>query len=799
MNVSPLIGLLGLRWGELLISLIITLVPCGLFIALMVVMAIKAVRQKTASQSPAASPEPPHQTKPACPQCGAEIQPGAPGNLCPRCLMRAGFGTQYGYPDAQAKSPPKAPSELAPFFPNLEILEVLGQGGMGTVYKARQPQLDRYVALKILAPELSRDPAFAERFSREAKAMARLNHPNIVAVYDSGQAGEFFFLIMEYVDGLNLWQMEQGKKRLSPEEALAIVPTICDALQYAHNEGIVHRDIKPANILIDTKGRVKIADFGLAKLVGRESMLGLTQSHATMGTPQYMAPEQIEKPLAVDHRADIYSLGVVFYEMLTGELPMGRFAPPSAKVQMDVRLDEVVLRSLEKEPERRYQQAGQVKTAVETIVSTPGGAAPSAAPNPPGAGDSAAPPLISSQPPASLAPQTAPISDAVRRRVKQPAVALMVLGVLNLVLSAGGLALLGLASLVAGVLSSTLRTKSLFVFGPWGLLILMLLSVFMIVAGRKMKEFEAYPLAIAACVLAIVFPPFDLLIIGAAIGIWGLVVLLNAEVREAFNRKRAASNKPPVSIIPGVIAALLAVLLLAAIALALLFVCERREVRNFQNQIAMSAPSVNMAPMPAPARMDPSIIDMQDGEMSVTPAQANNAISFFSNEKPFVALPDAPGKRVEAVRQIHKEGKLALLHVIADPRSGHIFFVDSLAVEIPASTADSIHPESAPVIISGEAQPGVIDFPISIAPCAYVIKTCRILPDDGKPIRYEGVVEVTGFISDNSISVRYRICKRQDPIPDLAHPPSLVSPIAPQSPVAPVAPVQPMQPELPVH
>jgi hypothetical protein len=159
---------------------------------------------------------------------------------------------------------------------------------------------------------------------------------------------------------------------LSPAEDLAIVPQICEALQYAHEEGIVHRDIKPENILLDKKGRVKIADFGLAKLLDRPAGLyTLTGAGQRMGTPHYMAPEQIEHPGRVDHRADIYSLGVVFYEMLTGELPLGRFAPPSQKVQVDVRLDKVVLHSLEKEPERRYQHASEVKTDVEVISSGP--------------------------------------------------------------------------------------------------------------------------------------------------------------------------------------------------------------------------------------------------------------------------------------------------------------------------------------------------------------------------------------------------------------------------------------------
>ena len=279
---------------------------------------------------------------------------------------------------------PPPVAEIAKLFPQLEVLEFIGKGGMGAVYKARQPALDRLVALKILPPTAAEDPGFAERFNREARALARLNHPNIVTVHDFGQAGTLHYLVMEFVDGGNLRQVERAG-RLTPEQALAIVPQICEALQFAHNEGIVHRDIKPENILLDRKGRVKITDFGIAKILGLAvEAAPLTGARDVVGTPHYMAPEQIEKPRTVDHRADIYSLGVVFYEMLTGELPLGKFAPPSRKVQVDVRLDEVVLHALEKEPDLRYQQVSQVKTAVETISDPKaGGQSPRGADAPP--------------------------------------------------------------------------------------------------------------------------------------------------------------------------------------------------------------------------------------------------------------------------------------------------------------------------------------------------------------------------------------------------------------------------------
>lgn len=314
-----------------------------------------------------------------CPQCGDRLPADVPHGVCPKCLLQLGFddldepqerGEQATLDPGGRFSTP-TPRELATHFPHLEILDLLGQGGMGAVYRARQKTLDRIVALKVLPTEVGRDPAFAERFTREAQALARLTHPNIVMVFDFGVADGYFYFLMEYVDGVNLRQALSAG-HLSPAQALSIVPQICEALQYAHDEGIVHRDIKPENVLLDKRGNVKIADFGLAKLLGSPGgKLTLTGTGQVMGTPHYMAPEQLEKPTEVDHRADIYSLGVVFYELLTGELPIGRFAPPSQKTGGSADLDQVVLRTLEKEPNLRYQHASEVKTAVQTLGAPP--------------------------------------------------------------------------------------------------------------------------------------------------------------------------------------------------------------------------------------------------------------------------------------------------------------------------------------------------------------------------------------------------------------------------------------------
>ena len=301
------------------------------------------------------------------------------------------LGTDTETGAGRAAFVPPAVEELARNFPQLEIIGLIGKGGMGAVYKARQPKLNRVVALKILPPAISNEPAFARRFTREAQALAQLNHPGIVTLYEFGEANGQFYFLMEFVDGVNLRQLLHAG-RVSAREALAIVPQICDALQYAHDQGIVHRDIKPENILLDRRGRVKVADFGLARIIGNQTdeksspkerasaTAALTDAGKVMGTPQYMSPEQIQAPGEVDHRADIYALGVVFYQMLTGELPGKRIEPPSTKVSIDVRLDEVVLRALEQKPEMRFQQVSDVKTMVERIATTPaspaGGIAP---------------------------------------------------------------------------------------------------------------------------------------------------------------------------------------------------------------------------------------------------------------------------------------------------------------------------------------------------------------------------------------------------------------------------------------
>jgi hypothetical protein len=270
--------------------------------------------------------------------------------------MSAGNGAEW--------TPPTV-AEVAHLFPNYEVLAMIGHGGMGAVYKAKQVALDRMVAIKLLPLEISIDKDFADRFVREARAMAKLNHPNIIAVYDFGKTSEgHLFFVMEFVEGANLHQIIHTVG-LDPEQALSLAAQVCTALAYAHGKGVVHRDIKPANVMVDTESHVKVADFGLARLTDPNAeQWGTTMTGVVMGTPDYMAPEQ-KRGMNVDHRADIYSLGVMLYEMLCREIPQGVFDPPSHRVACDTRVDDIVMRAMAREPDRRFQHTTEMKAAVD--------------------------------------------------------------------------------------------------------------------------------------------------------------------------------------------------------------------------------------------------------------------------------------------------------------------------------------------------------------------------------------------------------------------------------------------------
>lgn len=336
-------------------------------------------------------------SKITCPSCGTVYsgQRNSPLGGCPACLMERGITAEQftesnppgtispdranpleskvlrfsGYPENTPFDPPgiaELDSELADF----EIIDLEGRGGMGAVYSAHQKSLDRIVAIKVLPKSLAETPEVKERFQREARALAQLNHSHIVTIYEMGEAGDHLYFVMEHVRGRNLSSLI-GSGELSPKESIRMVSEICDALAFAHERGIIHRDIKPENILIDEKGMVRVADFGLAKLLqdGPDPEYNLTMSQQALGTLFYMSPEQKSSPSEIDHRCDIYSLGIVLYEMLTGEVPAGHFSPPSKLVHTDPAIDSVVLRALKPRPEDRYQSISDFRNDLVACCS----------------------------------------------------------------------------------------------------------------------------------------------------------------------------------------------------------------------------------------------------------------------------------------------------------------------------------------------------------------------------------------------------------------------------------------------
>ncbi|MFH1626225.1 MAG: serine/threonine-protein kinase [Pseudomonadota bacterium] len=261
---------------------------------------------------------------------------------------------------------------------NYEIERLLGRGGMGVVYKARQISLNRVVALKILPPAFSSDPSFVKRFEREAHSIARLNHPHISQIYDIGEEDGVHFFSMEYIKGKTLEDLLKEEGFLDVERAIEIIAQAAEALQFAHEKDVVHRDIKPSNIMIDSMGRVKVMDFGLAKVAGGTK---LTDAEAIIGTIDYMSPEQANaKP--VDLRTDIWSLGVVFYEILAGSTPFDADSAPALLHKIiyedppDIRnlnpdvptnVSNLVARAMAKERKDRYQSLSELLEDVHRV------------------------------------------------------------------------------------------------------------------------------------------------------------------------------------------------------------------------------------------------------------------------------------------------------------------------------------------------------------------------------------------------------------------------------------------------
>lgn len=311
-----------------------------------------------------------------CDTCGAEFlsSDDLVGPLCGACLLRNALDSEPPTPGTHSAPKSRGNPEMAELqksFPDFELLSLLGEGGMGSVYMARQLSLDRIVAIKFLHSNLEGDPEFKERFQREAKAMARLSHPNIVNIYDFGSRNDIYFFIMEYIDGCDLHRLMKSGE-VDESLAYSIIGQICNALHFAHEQGIIHRDVKPANIFVDKSGTAKIGDFGLAVFVEQSANSSLTVSGVGMGTPSYMAPEQLTDAKTIDARADIYAFGIVVYEMLTGSVPAGNFPPPTHRLnRRNKRLDHAILRAMAQNPNDRTTDVREISKAITSRNNKP--------------------------------------------------------------------------------------------------------------------------------------------------------------------------------------------------------------------------------------------------------------------------------------------------------------------------------------------------------------------------------------------------------------------------------------------
>lgn len=256
--------------------------------------------------------------------------------------------------------------EVAALFPNYEVYGLIACGGMGAVYHARQRSLDRDVAIKILPREFSQNEEFSISFEAEAKAMAKLNHPNLIGVYDFGDVSGLLFIVMEYVSGSSLYAISHGHA-VHQEDALKMVIGICRGLAHAHQYGILHRDIKPSNILLDANANPKIGDFGLASALGKQ----IQEGEQIYGTPGYTAPEVIDPPHIFDHRADIFSVGVLLHELLTGITPNGLDPLAALPHTIHSRLRGVIQRATDPNPAARHASADELAAELEKIATIP--------------------------------------------------------------------------------------------------------------------------------------------------------------------------------------------------------------------------------------------------------------------------------------------------------------------------------------------------------------------------------------------------------------------------------------------
>jgi len=302
-----------------------------------------------------------------CPKCGRVLPPDAPQGLCTKCLVGAMLDTG---PLAGALHLAVGKSVLPRAFGPYELLEEVARGGMGIVYRARQIQINRVVAVKVMAAGQFAPADFVKRFRTEAEAVASLDHPNIVPIYEVGECEGQPFFSMKFVESGSLaGRISNREFQISEREAAALLAKVARAIHYAHQRGILHRDIKPGNVLLDTQGEPQLTDFGLAKLVEKDSTL--TRTIAMLGTPSYMSPEQARgEAKQLTTAVDVYGLGAVFYELLTGQPPFAGGTtmetvrqvlekeprrPSALKPGIDRDLETICLKCLEKDPAHRYE------------------------------------------------------------------------------------------------------------------------------------------------------------------------------------------------------------------------------------------------------------------------------------------------------------------------------------------------------------------------------------------------------------------------------------------------------------
>ncbi|NNN18301.1 MAG: Stk1 family PASTA domain-containing Ser/Thr kinase, partial [Acidimicrobiaceae bacterium] len=273
------------------------------------------------------------------------------------------------------------PTENKPYGGRYELIQKIARGGMAEVYMAKDQLLDRPVALKVLFPELSVNVSFVERFRREAQAAANLSHPNIVSVFDWGEAENTYYIVMELVEGITLASLIRESGRTDPYKAAAIAADVASSLSFAHRHGVIHRDVKPSNVLLTEDGQVKVTDFGIARAATADG--DLTQTGAVMGTATYIPPEQAQG-LAVDGRSDVYSLGVVLYEMLVGKVPFAGDSPLAIaykhvreeavrprvlEPEIPEALEAIVMKAMAKDPDARYQSAIEMRDDLQRFLN----------------------------------------------------------------------------------------------------------------------------------------------------------------------------------------------------------------------------------------------------------------------------------------------------------------------------------------------------------------------------------------------------------------------------------------------